>query len=187
MGKDVSSISVVGGSCATSSLSRSMLDQKSAGGKLHLKWYQHLIFRYTPVFALEQTMCSCGSWHTLLSFQLELFLEIFFPTFCMGPGNPFQTAFLRRGDALSCSKNDLIRKPCSQKARDFSECLLKSCVLVIFDWISAAQGHGLLLVKKTLDFISGGYVGPAWDHETPQVLRVKVHMGKCLPPNVWKV
>ena len=105
----------------------------------------------------------------------------------MGPGNPFQTAFLRRGDALSGSKNDLIRKPCSQKARDFSEFLLKSGFLVIFDWISAAQGYGSLLVKKkkkSLDFISGGYVGPAWKHETPQVLRVKVHMGKCLPPNV---
>ena len=66
----------------------------------------------------------------------------------MGPGNPFQTAFLRRGDALSGSKNDLIRKPCSQKARDFSEFLLKSGFLVIFDWISAAQGYGSLLVKK---------------------------------------
>ena len=144
------------------------------------------MFLYIPVFALEQAMCSCGSWHTLWIFQLELFLEKNFPTFCMGPGNPFQTAFLRRGDALSGSKNDLIRKPCSQKARDFSEFLLKSGFLVMFDWISAAQGYGSLLVKKkkSLDFISGGYVGPAWKHETPQVLRVKVHMGKCLPPNV---
>ena len=149
MGKDFSSISVVGWSCATSSLSRSMLDQKSAGGKLHLKWYQHLMFLYIPVFALEQAMCSCGSLHTLWIFQLELFLEKN-PTFCMGPGNPFQTAFLRRGDALSGSKNDLIRKPCSQKARDFSEFLLKSGFLVIFDWISAAQGYGSLLVKKKI-------------------------------------
>ena len=79
-------------------------------------------------------------------FNLNFFWKKNFPTFCMGPGNPFQTAFLRRGDALSGSKNDLIRKPCSQKARDFSEFLLKSGFLVIFDWISAAQGYGSLLV-----------------------------------------
>ena len=42
--------------------------------KLQLKSIQNVIFHLLEIFQHFQTMCSCGSCHTLLIFQLRIFL-----------------------------------------------------------------------------------------------------------------
>ena len=180
MGKDFSSISVVGWSCATSSLSRSMLDQKSAGGKLHLKWYQHLIFRYTPVFALEQTMCSCGSWHTLWIFQLELFLEKKFSDFLYGARQPFSNSFLEEGGCFIRFKKRPYKEALFIKIAGFFSSIFKNWFLFNFWWDFSSPGVWPIVCKSrfSFDFIAGGYVWETRKHEEPKIWQSQSPQGQ---------